>query len=343
MKLLIITQKIDQDDSILGFFHRWVEEFSKYCSQATVIALGVGKYNLPDNVKILSLGKEKNISRFKYLINFYKYIWSERKNYDAVFVHMNQEYIILGSLIWKILSKKITMWRNHPTGNLFTYLAMMLSDHIFCTSKYSFTMKSKKTKLMPSGIDTELFKRNPSVTKIKNSVLYIGRIAPVKNIDILIDAVFLIDKLGYDIFVSIIGDALSNDMQYMSEIKNLAQPLINKGKINFLGSVPNDKTPFVYNKYEIVVNLTDSGSFDKTVLESMACENLVVLSNKSFVGVIPNQFIFEKRNKKDLSDKIIKILFLENSEKIRIARKLREFVDEKHTLHLLAKELFLFL
>ena len=31
MKLLIITQKVDSADPILGFFHQWVEEFAKHC------------------------------------------------------------------------------------------------------------------------------------------------------------------------------------------------------------------------------------------------------------------------------------------------------------------------
>ena len=29
MKLLIITQAIDINNPVLGFFHRWIEEFSK--------------------------------------------------------------------------------------------------------------------------------------------------------------------------------------------------------------------------------------------------------------------------------------------------------------------------
>lgn len=29
VKLLIITQKIDINDPILGFFHKWIEEFAK--------------------------------------------------------------------------------------------------------------------------------------------------------------------------------------------------------------------------------------------------------------------------------------------------------------------------
>ena len=102
MKLLIITQKVDKQDAVLGFFHRWLLEFTKNFEKITVICLERGVFDLPHNAKVLSLGKEQGKSRVKYLWNFYKYIWSERKNYDTVFVHMNQEYVLLGAPIWKI-------------------------------------------------------------------------------------------------------------------------------------------------------------------------------------------------------------------------------------------------
>jgi len=40
MKILILTQKIDKNDDILGFFHGWVAEFAQHCEKVTVIALG---------------------------------------------------------------------------------------------------------------------------------------------------------------------------------------------------------------------------------------------------------------------------------------------------------------
>ena len=109
VKILIITQKVDQNDDVLGFFHGWIAEFAKHAEQVTVIALGVGGYNLPKNVRVFSLGKERGVSRLEYTLNFYRLIWRERKNYDVVFVHMNQEYVLFGGLLWKLLGKKITI------------------------------------------------------------------------------------------------------------------------------------------------------------------------------------------------------------------------------------------
>ena len=76
-RLLIITQKIDINDPVLGFFHNWIYEFAKNFSGIVAICLERGDYDLLGNVKVLSLGKEKQKSRLKYLILFYKYIWQE--------------------------------------------------------------------------------------------------------------------------------------------------------------------------------------------------------------------------------------------------------------------------
>src|SRR3989338_409325 len=144
MKLLIITQKVDINDDVLGFFNQWIEEFAKHCEKITVVCLQKGPYNLPDNVKVLSLGKEKGTSRLKYLCNFYKYIWSERKNYEKVFVHMNQEYVLLGGIFWKMFGKKIYMWRNHYLSNLKLKLAMIFADKVVTSIKQAFPLDSRK-------------------------------------------------------------------------------------------------------------------------------------------------------------------------------------------------------
>ena len=144
MKLLIITQKVDINDDVLGFFHRWLEEFAKHCEKITVICLEMGEYKLPENVKVLSLGKEECVSKLKYLWRFYKYIWQERKKYDAVFVHMNPEYVVLGGLFWKILGKKISLWYTHKNVDLKLRIAEKFPNIIFSVSKESFRLKTAK-------------------------------------------------------------------------------------------------------------------------------------------------------------------------------------------------------
>ena len=134
MKLLVVTQVIDINHPILGFFHGWVEELASHCEQVHVICLQAGKYSLPANVTVHSLGKEEGKGRSTYLYRFFKLIWQLRKHYDGVFVHMNQIYVLLGAPLWRLLNKKVGLWYAHGTVTLSLRLATIFTNKIF-TSK----------------------------------------------------------------------------------------------------------------------------------------------------------------------------------------------------------------
>ncbi len=356
MKLLIITQKVDQNDDVLGFFHGWISEFAKHYEKVTVIALGVGEYDLPKNVSVLSLGKERQLReradlrnskrsalaeqlrKLKYLLNFYRYIWRERKNYDAVFVHMNQEYVLLGGLVWKILGKKIAMWRNHYAGSILTRIAMALSDKIFCTSKYSFTATSKKTTLMPAGIDTELFKKTES-KKIENSVLFLARMSPAKKPELIIEALNILRKEGVDFTANFYGNPLPVDIPYAESLKEKVKEYKLSDFITFEKGIPNRQAPAIYNAHEIFINPSPSGMYDKTIFEAMACESLILTSNLNLKGQIDDMFLFAENDAQDLARQLKNLLSLGVETREKYGRILRAYVVEHHSLKRLAREL----
>jgi len=338
MKLLIITQKVDKNDPILGFFHRWIEEFAKNYEKITVVCLGQGEFNLPQNVKVLSLGKERGLSRFKYIWNFYKYLWQERKNYDKVFVHMNQEYVLLGGWWWHLSRKQIFFWRNHPNGNWLTILAVIFAHNVFCTSPFSFTARFDKTKIMPAGVDTSFFRRRREIVKKERSILYLGRISRIKKIEVFIKALAILKQKAVNFSATIVGDPSLGAENYFGELKKL---VIGQGLelfISFSPSVLHKKTLDFYNQNEVFVNLTPSGSLDKTILEAMACGSIILLSNRSFEGKIASDLIFTEFDEKDLADKLEKIFNLSNTQKEELGLSLRKFVVENQSLNLLLEK-----
>ena len=348
MNLLILTQKIDINDSILGFFHQWVEEFSKRYEKVTVIALGAGEYRLPQNVKVFSLGKGgleignwklEIIKKFIYVINFYRYIWQERKNYDSVFVHMNQEYVLLGAKLWRLMGKKIMLWRNHPKGSILTNLSVFLSDRVFCTSKYSYTARFKKTEIMPVGIDTKLFKRDEKINRTANSILSLGRISPVKNIRSLIEAFNLLNKEKFSFKALIIGGVADKDKQYFEMINNKIKEYGLGEIVEFHKAVNSQETVNLYNKYELFINLTLTGSMDKTIFEAMACETLVLTSNQALSGSIDNLLVVDENDIVQLASRIKEIFYLRGIEKNKLGKELRDFVIENHSLNKLMEKI----
>lgn len=339
MKLLILTQKVDKNDAVLGFFHNWLLKFSQKFEKVVVICLQKGEYDLPNNVRVLSLGKEKRALRLFYILNFYRYIWQERKNYDAVFSHMNQEYILLGGIVWKLLRKKVTMWRNHQKGDSGTRLAVFLSDKVFCTSPESYTKRFKKTEVMPVGIDTDLFFRDDNIQRSDKSILFLSRISPIKNPDILLRALCILKKRGIDFKASFVGNPLKQHQEFYKGLKNKADACGISDRVEWLPAVPNWQAPEVYNKYEIYVNLTNPGSMDKTIFEAMSCHNLVVSSHPALSKVLPAELSFEYKDSEGLADSLEKSLVMPAEDKVKYQRQFRKYVIENHSLNLLADKL----
>lgn len=333
MKLLILTQAVDAHNPVLGFFHRWIEEFARRYEHITVICLYRGTYALPENVTVLSLGKEEGLSRLGYVRRFYSYIWRERKNYNAVFVHMNSEYVVLGGLFWRFSRKRIGLWYNHTKGTPLTRISMLLSHIVFHTSPYAFTARTSKSSRMPAGIDTDTFTKRTGGEKIPHSVLYLGRLSPIKGAHTLLEAMRLAHDSGKAFTLNIYGDA--KDKRYKDALLRAAVGL---GTV-FHGSVPHHAAPEIYNRHDVFVNLTPRGNYDKTILEAMACESLVLTSSAAFHEVLPKELCFKEGDPKDLFHKLDFLLQLHPAAKEKLGRKLRAYVVQNHNLELLARTL----
>jgi glycosyltransferase involved in cell wall biosynthesis len=100
--------------------------------------------------------------------------------------------------------------------------------------------------------------------------------------------------------------------------------------------VPNFAAPAIYNLHKIFINLTDSGSFDKSILEAMACQTPVLVSNKIYERIfgedLKSLLIFKEKDAEDLAGKIENLLKMSDLERENIGMKLRQIVEREHNL-----------
>jgi glycosyltransferase involved in cell wall biosynthesis len=281
MRLLVITQVVDTQDTVLGAYVRWLEELSARFDSLEVICLREGSYILPENVRVHSLGKEKGANRLQYIYRLYCYAWKYRCEYDAVFVHMNQEYILLAGLLWKALRKPIYLWRNHYAGSWLTDLAAVFCKKVFCTSKYSYTAKFKKTILMPVGIEVGDFE-DSTVIREPRSILFLARMASSKRPEMLIDALGDVLARGISFTASFYGSPVSSDVSYYESLQARAESLGLRDRVQFHSGIPHEKTPAVYHAHDISVNCSPSGMFDKTLFEAAAAGCRVIAASDDF-------------------------------------------------------------
>ncbi len=336
MKLLILTQKVDQNDDVLGFFHRWLEVFAKHAEHVIVICLQEGMHALPKNVQVYSLGKERSVSRYQYLITFFRLIWQQRKNYDVVFVHMNPIYVLLGGLCWYFLKKPIALWYTHKQVDLKLRLAEKVVDRIFTASATSFRLPSLKVRVTGHGIDTEQFSPRPSSVDAKCHLVTTGRISPIKDYETLIRAAAILAKTNMPFEVTLIGDvAHEQERVYLDRLKQLVQKDELETIVHFKGAIPNRILPTELARATVFINMSRTGSLDKAVLEAMALGIPILTSNEAFRDILEEDaalLLFPEGDAQALADKVRVIQTLRAPERKALVERLRGIVVKKHNL-----------
>jgi glycosyltransferase involved in cell wall biosynthesis len=344
MRLLVTTQAVDLDDPVLGFFHRWLEEFSTRFDSIEVICLREGRHALPANVRVHSLGKthqktanseQRTAKRFAYAVRFLALAWTLRKRYGAVFVHMNQEYVLLGGFFWKLLGKRIVLWRNHRMGSFATRIAAALSNAVCYTSPSAYVASYRNAVKMPIGIDTVRFKP-PASPAPSHSILFLGRLDPVKKAEIFLEALELLKKEGVVVRADVYGDATDGNEAYAERLRVHFGGLADT---TFYAGVPNEETPALYGTHDIYVNLTPSGSFDKTIGEALACGCAVICGNAAVRDVIPAPLFVRDISARSVAAAVRAALAYPAQERAKLAEHGRTYIEREHSLSLLTQQL----
>ena len=143
MRVLLITEKLDVNDEIAGLFHSRLLDFADECASLTVLVLENRSHTLPPSVNVISLGKEKGVGRFGYILNFYRAILGNAGSYDRVFVHRNPIYIVMGGFFWRLMGKEVTLWYNHTFVDWTLRVALFFANHVLSTEG-GFPLSSRK-------------------------------------------------------------------------------------------------------------------------------------------------------------------------------------------------------
>lgn len=332
MKLLICTQAVDSTDSNLGFFHRWIEEFARHCEFVVVVCLREGEHALPSNVRVLSLGKEKGASKIARVIKFYSYIIENRKSYDAVFVHMNSEYVVLGGWLWHKWGKKIGLWYAHKSVTRILQTAMRFLDVVFTVSPDSFKISSEKVRAVGHGIDTELFKPAMREASIETRFITTGRIAPSKRIIEILQVLDILHERGELFSFTVVGEAgTPEEEKYAIRLRQEIAKRPYHAKVYMRGGLLHDNLPPVLNLQDIFLNFGVTGNMDKAGLEALSVGLPVITTNEWFKALLlPYELFVPSSHPTLIADAIQK--FMSRTDRAAIVATLRGKVVAEHSL-----------
>ncbi len=211
-----------------------------------------------------------------------------------------------------------------------------MSNHICVASKEdkdfiikNFGQKSKKISIHPNWIDTDFFSPQ-NIEKKENHILFVGRLSEQKNLPMLIDAL-----KGSDFILDIVGCG-----ELKQDLENLAKN--NNVKVNFLGLLPNDELPNIYNSYPVFVLPSYYEGNPKTLLEAMACGVAVIGTDVSGISSVikhEQNGLLSNLNPSDLRDAIDRLM-ADNTLRIKLGGAARKQITDNQTLDkLVSKEL----
>jgi glycosyltransferase involved in cell wall biosynthesis len=342
MKPLVITQIVDKGDSNLGFFHRWIEEFARHTESVEVICLKKGDYALPKNVRIHSLGKPhfakasrgagRLWQKFLYIVRFYKYIYRLRGEYDAVFVHMNPEYILLAGWLWKRWKKKTSLWYAHRSNNAKLRRAVRLVNYVFTVSPDSFSVPTPKLKVMGHGIDTESFKPGIKEESTHLRITTIGRIAPSKHLLEMLGLLVELEARKESFVFSIVGEPTTE--AEAAYARKLAQKIKEQGlseHVRMLGPISHQDLPQFLLTQDVALNFSTTGNMDKAGLEALVSGVVLLASNPQFEPMLkPYGLYAPSMHPTEAADKLL--AFFNRPDQPAVLATLRNKVIAEHSL-----------
>jgi D-inositol-3-phosphate glycosyltransferase len=141
-----------------------------------------------------------------------------------------------------------------------------------------------KVTVIPLGVDMDRFRpaakidarRRLGLSEDERIILFVGRLEPLKGVDILIGAASMLDS-DVDCSVLIVGGDETSAAQ-VSQLQDLAHTLGVGERVAFAGAVDHEMLPLYYNAADICVVPSHYESFGLVAIEAMASGVPVVAS-----------------------------------------------------------------
>lgn len=280
----------------------------------TITNDGLLKDKLNSDIKYFCVGKK---SKFDFLIirKLKKILKTEKVDIMHPFTSTAKLWGRLAGIKAKtkvILSTEESLFRNSFLDRLFEKVFIKKTNKIICNSnstkesaQKALKFKDDKYVVIYNGINLKPFLNNPKVENKLPTLICVARLDYRKGIDLLIEALNIINLENIEFRLNIVGDGLiKEDLLNLTNKYNLSE------KINFLGF--RNEIPLLLSNSDIFILPSREEGFGNAVIEAFASRVAVITSNagglKEIVNDNYNGLLFESGNYNDLALKLKELI-----------------------------------
>lgn len=338
MRLLIINFEMDPRSKVLAWQLSVALDLATLCEHVVVLTNHIGNFEYPKNMDVYLFPKMLFRLPFRWLggkwwVNFFVWYLCRKYVVDACFIHMHMEWCYRLAPAFYLLQIPVLLWYAHGTVTDELRRAHHHATRVITSTPDGFRLPSDKVSVIGQGVDTSLFSIQelaPNATDI----LTVGRISPRKRLDLMIDVLSALVELDPSIpyRLVIIGAPLTpQDEAYYRQLREKASRLQGLHRVEFIDHIPHTEIPPYYRTTFLHLNLSQTGSMDKTVMEALAAGCPVLTSNEAFNEILKGfpEFLIRDEEPKAVAQQIHDIYL--HSRHIDPAT-LRKLIVGKHDL-----------
>jgi glycosyltransferase involved in cell wall biosynthesis len=339
--LIFVTQCVDPADPILGFVPGLIDGLAALVDRVDVVANEAPglPLDLASNVEVMSLGKERGVSRLSRGVAFEGAIARlTRKDTIGLLAHMCPIYLNLAWPIARSRGVPSLLWFAHPSETPSLWLAERLADGVITSLPGAYPRPGPKVRAIGQAIDPDAYPlAAPPPEREGLSMLALGRTSPAKGFETIVRAVDVARRRGLSASLRIVGP--SSNEQEREHREQLAALIDRSGledAVSLEPGVPPEQVPALIRDVDLLVNAMVQGSADKVVFEAAAMGRPSMASNTAFAPLfagLPMHLWFPQGDAESLADRLL--AFVETSVEVKreAGEELRRRVLAEHSLN----------
>lgn len=288
MRLLLINFEMDTGSTVVPWQARVATALADRCEAVHVLTEKTGAYEARPNMTVDLIphwpwGVPKRLGG-GWLVNW-QLFWLLRKyKCDVCFIHMAQVWSYRLWPVLKLFKLPVLLWYAHGTVTKQLHLSLRCSTQVITSTPEGFRIPSPKVHVIGQAIDTSLFNLPASASRAPELV-YVGRITARKRVLEMLDVLAALRRLdpATPWRLKLAGPTMTAaDAVYIRQVEARITELGLKEAVDLLGPLEQAETARLYGTGLLHLNMSETGSMDKTVMEALACGCPVLTTNIAF-------------------------------------------------------------
>jgi glycosyltransferase involved in cell wall biosynthesis len=317
-RLVFLTQSVDPAHPVLAATIPKIRALAARVDEVVVLAQSGGGVGLPSNVDVRAFGAARRPGRAWR----FEHELAQALPADAVVAHMIPAYVVLAAPLVRPRRIPLVLWYTHWKASPTLRVAERLATAIVSVDRRSFPLESAKVRGIGHGIDVNEFACTDRGAHAALRALVLGRYSPAKGIETILRGVQQVDGVE----VKLHGVALNDlERRHRGELEGLGFPLGD--------AVPRERVPDLFAAADVLINNMEAGAPDKVVYEAAAACLPVLASNPVFDELFDGfPLSFDRESPESLAERLRWLASLDDGERAKIGRTLRERVAERHSV-----------